>query len=422
MASQITNYKCPACTGPLHFSAESGKLECEYCGSSFNPAQIEKIYAEKDRKAAQAMADEKAKEQEKQEKERERNVAEAREEGQMGGGIGGKTENPEAETKANNGNDSAAEHAEGEQTSGNWNYEGATSDWGEDAKKMKAYTCPSCGAELVCSEETAATSCPYCGNPTIIPGQFDGTLRPDYIIPFKVKKEAAVEALKKHYKKKIFLPGRFKEENHIQEIQGVYVPFWLYDGETSGSGTYEATISRTHRERDFEVTRTQHFHVKRSGEMDFEKVPADASTRMPDAHMDSIEPFDYRGLKPFSMSYLPGFLADKYDVSVEACSGRAVNRCKQTMETALYRTVTGYTTVCPVNVTTSVRQGKVHYAMLPVWMLSTKWKGKNFLFAMNGQTGKLVGDLPISWGKFWGTFAAIAVPVAGIAALVQFFI
>ena len=122
MPAQVTNYKCPTCTGPLHFVGASGKLECDYCGSSYSVEEIEALYQEKDKQAAQAAA--------------------------------------KAEQKA------ATQSDEGEWTQP----EGA--DWAEPG--MKSYTCPSCGAELICDETTAATSCPYCGNTTIVPGQLSG--------------------------------------------------------------------------------------------------------------------------------------------------------------------------------------------------------------------------------------------------------
>lgn len=364
MAIQVTNYQCPACTGPLHFSGETGMLECDYCGSSYDVAEIEALYAQKDEKAAEAKqkADEKA------------------------------------ERAAADGDD--------------WDTSGMSSDWGDEANGIKAYTCPSCGAELLCEETTAATSCPYCGNPTVVPGQFSGMLKPDYILPFKLGKQDAINALKRHYRKKPLLPSTFSKANHLQEIKGVYVPFWMFDGEAEGHARYDATRSRVFRSGDWEITTTDHFEVCRDGSMPFERVPVDASSRMPDAHMDSIEPYDYADLKPFSTAYLPGFLADKYDVPVADCESRADERCRKTVLSALDRTVSGYDTCFPRAQDVHLHRGKVHYALLPVWMLSTRWNGKSFLFAMNGQTGKMVGDLPTDAGKYWRTFAAIAAPVA----------
>ena len=156
------------------------------------------------------------------------------------------------------------------------------SEWGEDGESMRAYSCPSCGADLICDENTAATSCPYCGNPTVVPGQFSGELRPDLIIPFKISKEDAVKALKDYYKGKFFLPKSFTEANHIQEIKGIYVPFWMFDGKAEGNAYYEAGQSRTVRSENSEVTETKYYDVYRAGNVTFEKVPVDASSKLSD--------------------------------------------------------------------------------------------------------------------------------------------
>ena len=375
MPTQVTNYQCPACTGPLHFVGVSGKLECEYCGASYDVAEIEALYAEKEEKAAAA----------------QQAAEETRQSAPSGDG-------------------------------GAWDTSTLSEDWGAEGGGMRAYGCPSCGAELICDETTAATSCPYCGNPTVVPGQFSGQLRPDFIIPFKLSKEDAVRALKGHYKGKFFLPKSFTQENHVQEIQGIYVPFWMFDGEAEGDARYAATRSHTYRSGDYEITETEHYDIYRAGSISFEKIPADASSKMPDDHMDSIEPYDYQELKPFSTAYLPGFLADKFDVTVEQCRQRADQRCEGTLSATLRDTVTGYHTCTLIHDSVNLKRGKVHYALMPVWMLNTKWKGKDFLFAMNGQTGKLVGDLPVSWGRFWGLFAAIAVPLSVLGSALAVFV
>ena len=368
MPAQVTNYQCPGCTGPLHFVGASGKLECDYCGATYDVAEIEALYAEKEEKAAAAQQ--------------------------------------AAEEKAAKKKEAAAD--------GDWDTSGFSDDWGEEADGMKAYSCPSCGAELLCDASTAATSCPYCGNPTVVPGQFSGELRPDYIIPFKLSKEDAVKALKAHYKGKIFLPKSFTNENHVQEIRGVYVPFWMFDGKADGNAHYEATRSHSYVSGDYEITETEHYEVYRAGSVSFEMVPVDASSKMPDDHMDSIEPYDYEDMNAFSTAYLPGFLADKFDVTAEDSRQRADSRCAGTLRSALEKTVSGYETCSARESNTTIKRGKVHYALMPVWMLNTKWRGKDFLFAMNGQTGKLVGNLPVDKGRYWAMFFAIAVPLSAI--------
>ena len=371
MASRITNYKCPACTGPLHYEGASGRLECEYCGSSFGVTEIEDLYAEKIEEAEAAAA-----------------VLQA--------------EEPEEEYNMPDG-------------SGSWE-SSANSDWGEEAANMKAYNCPSCGAELICDINTAATSCPYCGNPTILPGNFAGALKPDYIIPFKLDKMAAINALAKYYKGKKLLPKAFADTNHLDEITGVYVPFWLYDGEAYADMYFRATRVHTHTTRRERITTTDHFRLRRAGSLKFEKIPVDASKKMPDTHMDAIEPYDYSELRPFSTAYMPGFLADKFDMSADECAERADQRAENSTVSVINSTTGGFTTVLPESRNVRLKRGEVKYALLPVWMLSTRWKGQSFLFAMNGQTGKLIGDLPVDKGRYWAWFAGIAAPIAAVLA------
>ncbi len=383
MPTQVTNYQCPACTGPLHYSAKSGKLACDYCGSSFDVAEIEALYARKEAEAAAAKQ--------------------------------------AADAKAEAAQAAKDEAAEAAAASGGWDTSDLSRDWGAEADGLRVYSCPSCGAELICDQSTAATACPYCGNPAIVPGQFSGALRPDYILPFRLSKDDAVQALRAHYKGKPFLPRSFTSANHIEQIQGVYVPFWLFDGGAEGAASYRASNTNVFETGDYEITETRHYHVVRAGSLAFEKIPVDASSKMPDDHMDSIEPFDYAQLRPFSTAYLPGYLADKYDVTIDDSRDRADTRCRETLAQALRDTVTGYGACVTEREDIALRRGKVHYALLPVWMLSTKWRGQDFLFAMNGQTGKLVGDLPTDRGRFWGMFAAIAAPLTvALTAILQF--
>ena len=362
MAEQITTYQCPACVGPLQYSATTGKLECEYCGSSFEVAEIEAQYQEKDEKAAAAM--------------------------------------------------------ESAKLQGQWDTSGLSDDWGGEDASLKAYNCPSCGAQLLCEEATAATSCPYCGNPTVVPGQFAGALKPDYVIPFKLQKKDAINKLKSYYKGKPFLPGTFLAKHTVDKIQGVYVPFWLYDGKVTGDYAYKATHVTVREIKDEEVTLTDHYRVERAGSLSFEKVPVDASSKMPDDYMDSIEPFDYSELKPFSKAYLPGFLADRYDVTVEQANERADKRFIYSLEAAFEGTLKHYTTYLPYDGNpVSIERGKVHYALLPVWLLNVKWNGGDYLFAVNGQTGKICGQLPVSKGKAWAFFAKLAIPLSILAVI-----
>ncbi|MBR1892872.1 MAG: hypothetical protein IJ815_05015 [Lachnospiraceae bacterium] len=283
-------------------------------------------------------------------------------------------------------------------------------DWGDGSEKIRGYSCSTCGAELICEETTAATSCPYCGNPTVIPAKFGGADKPDYCIPFKVEKKKAIAALKEYYKGKLLLPGSFVASNHLEEINGVYVPFWFYSGTSEGSATFDAVKESRHRSGKYEIVTEKHYDVYREGSLHFDKIPVDASKKMADDLMDSIEPYNYEELKKFELEYLPGYLANKYDETKEQCMDRAKKRANESLVEALRNSVKGYDSVDRKSDSARFVGDKIEYGVLPVWMLTTKWDGKGFTFAMNGQTGRMIGNLPISIPKaiawFIGVFLA----------------
>lgn len=282
------------------------------------------------------------------------------------------------------------------------------SDWGSDAAGMKAYSCSYCGAEILTDANTGATRCPYCGNTTIIEAQFSGAAKPDYVIPFAFNKTQAMDKYKEYYEKKKLLPKAFLEGNKVEEIQGVYVPFWLFDGAVTIDADYEAADRQ---DTSTEIVR-KIYSAKRRGTISFKNVPADASKRMPDDIMDSVEPFKFDELKNFNMMYLPGFLAEKFDVKgdddLERAEKRVVSTAKQkTKETVKHDEVKEKKGTFDVNYTNK------KYALLPIWYLTTNWNGKQWNFAMNGQTGKFTGDLPVDYAKLGG-LTGIAAVIAGV--------
>ena len=292
--------------------------------------------------------------------------------------------------------------------------------WQEgDTEGMREYACKSCGGRIIGDANLGATACPYCGNPVVMMGQFTGDLKPDKIIPFKLDKEAAKAALKAHYKKP-FTPNSFFTGNHIDEIKGVYVPFWLYDTDSHGRARYKATQVRTWADPMYMYTETRFFSVYREGDISFQKIPADGSSSMDNTLMESIEPYDYSEAVDFQTAYMAGYLADKYDIDAEANNERVTARVKNSTIEALNETVSGYASAQMEASSIKSENGKITYAMYPVWLLNTMWNGQKYTFAMNGQTGKMVGDIPVSGGKVFGKFAMFAAIIAAAAFLIQF--
>ena len=328
----IQEYKCPCCGGAIAFDSTIQKMKCPYCDTEFKMETL--------------------------------------------AGYDSELRNDQAD-------DMRWEMASGEA----WQ--------ADELGGINAYVCQSCGGEIACDENTAATACPFCGNPVVLMGQFSGELRPDFVIPFKIDKRAAKEALRKHYEGKRLLPKVFKDQNHINEIKGVYVPFWLFDTAADVQMRYKATKVRTWSDSKYDYTETKFYAVGRGGKLRFEHVPVDGSAKMPDDLMESIEPFDFSEVVDFQTAYMAGYIADKYDLEAERSVERANERIRRSAEDAFSETVKGYTTVTKETGSIQLQNGKVSYALFPVWLLSTTWNGQNYLFAMNGQTGRMVGDLPL---------------------------
>ena len=293
-------------------------------------------------------------------------------------------------------------------------------DWNEYQvnpmiNEMVSYLCPSCGGEIVVDGTVAASRCPYCDNVAIMQPQVTGMIRPDYIIPFKLTKEDAKKALLKFYEGKKLLPDRFSDENHMDEITGIYVPFWLFDCETSADMTFDATHITHWRDSTYDNTKIDHYLLQRSGTLRFEKVPVDGSSRMDDAFMDAIEPYNYAELVPFDQAYLSGYVANKPDVDVKNSLPRANERVINSTVSAFSASVSGYASITPKSRSVFAKEGVIKYAMLPVWLLTTRYNNAQYTFAMNGQTGKLVGTLPVDEKKYKRQMYKVAAIIAGIA-------
>lgn len=304
-----------------------------------------------------------------------------------------------------------------------FSWENPSAEWDDSEQQgMKVYSCENCGGQIVADETTSASACPYCDSPIVMSGQFEGGLKPDLIIPFKIDKKGAEEAFKNFLKGKFFLPSNFASNNRIEEIKGVYVPYWLFDCDADAKLRFKATKTRTWRSGDYEYTETKYYMIVRNGDIKFDKVPVDGSSKMPDNLSEAIEPFNYNDCKEFLPAYLAGYLSDKYDIDAETSQLRANERIKTSTLQEFKDTVKGYDSVISESVNIQLRSGKIRYALLPVWMLNTKYNGEMYNFSMNGQTGKFVGNLPTDWGKLWKLFAAITAGVGALAFVVQAFI
>lgn len=339
MEIKTVTYQCPNCSAALEYNNALGKFKCLFCDSEFTEEDIKKRFAENE-------------------------------------GFELSQENLEAEQEA--AQDESNRQAE------------------EFAGASALYTCPNCGAGVICDSLTASTRCHFCHTPVILTGRLSGEFRPNLIIPFARTREQAETAFKEYCKGKFLLPKGFASEAQIQNITPLYVPYWLKSGTVDAFMEAEGHKVHSWRAGDTRFTNTKIFNVTRRAEMTFVRVPCDGSKRIDDSLMESIEPFDYTGIKPFSMSYLSGCGAEKYDVTVQEAAPVIDKRISDAAADLLRSDMNGYSTIAEKRRNISFTKQQTVYGLLPVWFLNYTYKGRDYPFVMNGQTGCNFGILPVS--------------------------
>ena len=339
MEIKTVTYQCPNCNAALEFDNASGKFKCPYCDSMFTEGDIKKYFGANE-----------ATPLDQQNLEAERRLA------------------------ADETNQQAEE------------FSGASA----------LYTCPNCGAGVICDSLTASTRCHFCHTPVILTGRLSGEYKPEMIIPFRTTREQAEAAFREYIKGKFLLPNGFSSQAQIQNITPLYVPYWLKSGSVDALLEAEGKKVRSWRSGDMRYTNTKIYNVVRRADLVFERVPCDGSKRIDDSLMESIEPFNYDGLKRFSMSYLSGCGAEKYDVTAQEAAPSIDRRVSDAAVSVLRSDMVGYSSITEKNRRIAYTNQTTVYAMLPVWFLNYTYKGKDYPFVMNGQTGTRFGVLPVS--------------------------
>lgn len=330
--ADLKAYKCPNCGGPMHFDSTLQKMKCPYCESTFDMHIFEEEPAPKMK--------------------RRNNIPV-------------------------------------------WNLSDKA-QWSDDeANGMLVYTCQSCGGQVIGDAVTGAAKCPYCGNNVIMKEQFIGDLRPDYVIPFTVTKEDAIQSLKKHIKAFKFYPRAFTLQENLEEVKGIYVPFWLFDADARFDLHFEGSrLARHWHKGDYDYEEFQYYDIQKAGSLAFKNVPIDASSKMEDELMEALEPFDMRGMVDFKTAYLAGYLADRYDVPENVSIARADARTKETVREDIQRRIRNFGNVTYRGGTVDMYNGFAKYTLIPVWYMTVTWQGERYVFAVNGQTGKAAGRIP----------------------------
>ena len=339
--SNAATYQCPNCNGVLAYNVANGRLECAFCGGSFDEGEVEQALPIDSSITVQAA--------------------------------------PHVET-VEEFLDNAPWEIEHEGTAA--------------AMTTVRYSCPSCGAGIVADQSTISTSCPYCGNNMFVAGIATADTIPQWILPFSITREQAKVCMQQHFLHKWYLSRKFSAQ--LEHMQAVYVPYHLYDVNVQGWADYIAYD----KVRSGKTTKYYYYAAKRTGNASFKQIPIDGSSKMPDAHMDAIAPFSFPAMRVFSPEFAAGILMEVADESAEACQKRAEELARTSFEDDLKADVENESDIDGIEYVvaheTDVRTERVSSCVLPVWLMHCTWEDEQMLFAVNGETGKCVGDLPIS--------------------------
>lgn len=362
-------YKCPNCDGGLEFDPESQKFKCGYCMSDFSEAELKK-------QEPDAGADT------EQNTEQNTEQQDASDKWESAGSL-----------------DQSAKGPMGDAESGD--------------SSVVVYSCPSCGAEIITDETTASTFCYYCHNPVVLSGKLEGKYRPDCVLPFELDKKKAEEIFKSWISRKKYVPKDFYSPRQLELLEGIYYPYWLYDCELDGRITADATKLNVSRVGAIEYTETNRFKVERAGTMKVENVTRNALKKADHRLSEGVLPFDMEKQRPFQGGYLSGFKSERRDLEKDVYEEEVRQEVEEFAVGQLRNSIIGYQSVSVSDHEEKLLSSKWKYALMPVWVLTYR-DGKSdklYYFAMNGQSGKICGVLPVDYKRLAGLFFTIFVPL-----------
>lgn len=290
--------------------------------------------------------------------------------------------------------------------------EKAEKDNAEFAGEINEYNCPSCGAEIITDKSTIADFCYYCHNPVVLSDRVSGAIKPGKIIPFAFDKDGAKEAFIRITKKKHFLPNDFKNAERLEKISGIYYPFWVTDADTNARLDAHAQKIRKWRSGNYRYTEVSNFKIKREGFIHFEDITTSAMSSEDKRMLEGILPYPIDAYKDFFMPYLLGYAAKKRDIEREDISNEVRDRMHSYADTLLSDTARGYNVVSGKSVGINIKSCHWQYSLLPIWILNyhkkTKKGTKVYTYAMNGNTGKIYGEYPVSIPKILALLGSLA--------------
>ncbi len=279
-------------------------------------------------------------------------------------------------------------------------------DWGSAMHVMR---CQGCGAEIVLEKDVSADMCAFCGAPHVMEDQQKAGIAPESMATFRMDQQYAVDAFRKWIKKKWFTPGKAKKMAALGNITGVYLPHWTYDAQSTSryqgqaGHHYYVTVPVTVHKDGKTVTEMRQEQRTRwepaSGVVsnNFDDILVAGSERLPEELLARVRPYDLKKLVDYRPQFLSGFASEKPAVDVMKGWGKAQAIIDSEMRDLARRDILSHADEAQVSsVQTDNKNVKYKLTLLPMYLSAFKYKQKSFHVLVNGQTGKVGGQAPVS--------------------------
>ncbi len=290
---------------------------------------------------------------------------------------------------------------------------------------VRTTTCPNCGALVEITGATHATECPFCATPVVLDTGTTRHIKPQALVPFALTEAEARKAMVAWMGGLWFAPGTLLEyARKGRAMNGVYVPFWTFDADTSSrySGergeyyyetrTVQVRVNGKMETRQEQVRRTRWYSTSGRVARDFDDVLIMASRSLPERLGDELTPWDLGALEPYNPEFLAGFQAEGYTVSLADGNAEARDRMSEVIRQDVRRDIGGDEQRIH-SVDTDWSDETFKHILLPIWTAAYKYNGKSYRFLVNGQTGEVQGERPWSVWKIASLVILIAVLALG---------
>ena len=286
-------------------------------------------------------------------------------------------------------------------------------DWG---KAKKSLVCKNCGAETIMDEADTAQCCPYCGSTQVMPVDNDeDVVAPGGVVPFEITKEKAAQIFKSWMKGKLFAPNDAKKSCEAKNFSGVYLPYWTYDSQTTSP--YEVKLAFDSTDKDGH-TSTTYKTYRGIYERFLEDETVYASKKTNNRFIKAASTFDFSKLRKYSPEFIAGFLAERYTVGLDEGWDIAKTQIKAKLQNeigSMERKRHHADRVSKVTFNTAYSKVTYKYVLAPIWIANFKFKEKIYNIVVNGQTGQIKGEAPVSPLK-----VVIAIIIAIIVLIILF--